>query len=162
MNQKVYNSIRCQFLSDSSTFILIRSMYCILQENPLLIECFDFNTNGNHVLIGYIYLHSSRHLCIAFPALSCTFVLHYDNVHQHSPLSTEKCRNPLQKLKPFTKVELVLISSHHLLHSGTMRRYSISPNFFICCCNLFSVLTYAHPDYEKSNFCRWICRETTV
>jgi len=26
----------------------------IFQDNPLLVECFDFNSSGDHVLIGYV------------------------------------------------------------------------------------------------------------
>ncbi|KAH7571987.1 hypothetical protein JRO89_XS04G0180500 [Xanthoceras sorbifolium] len=28
--------------------------FSLMQENPLIIECFDFNSNGNHVLLGKI------------------------------------------------------------------------------------------------------------
>ena len=29
-----------------------------MQDNPLVIECFDFNSNGNHVLIGLLFQFS--------------------------------------------------------------------------------------------------------
>ena len=28
---------------------------CVSRDNPLVIECFDFNTSGNHVLIGELH-----------------------------------------------------------------------------------------------------------
>lgn len=34
--------------------LLFFNYVSLLQENPLVIECFDFNSDGNHVFIGYV------------------------------------------------------------------------------------------------------------
>ncbi|KAK8651061.1 hypothetical protein V6N13_140677 [Hibiscus sabdariffa] len=43
--------LRISRLTESGNYVPI----CKTEENPLLIECFDFNSNGNHVLIGQLH-----------------------------------------------------------------------------------------------------------
>ncbi|KAA3487449.1 protein BONZAI 3-like [Gossypium australe] len=43
--------LRISRLTESGKYVPI----CKTEDNPLLIECFDFNSNGNHVLIGQLH-----------------------------------------------------------------------------------------------------------
>ncbi|KAJ0080486.1 hypothetical protein Patl1_22783 [Pistacia atlantica] len=58
---------------------------CKTEDNPLIIECFDFNSSGNHILLGIEFI------------------------------SSVKFKNQLEIWRNFIKEELVKISLNHLL-----------------------------------------------
>ncbi|KAL3622811.1 Protein BONZAI 3 [Castilleja foliolosa] len=104
--------------------VRLTMQHFLSKENPLVIECFDFNSNGNHELIVGT---------IVFKIL----------------FQTEKYKNQSLNWKPFTEVKLVQISSCHLLSSDVMIR-ALKSQIFVDA--FVEKQLYSFVDYISSGF----------
>ncbi|KAI9185444.1 hypothetical protein LWI28_007272 [Acer negundo] len=73
--------------------ITLSMQQCGSKENPLIIECFDFNTSGNHVLLGKIQMSMAHLQKLHQEQSGANFVLpsaHHEKVLK-SQLFVDKC-----------------------------------------------------------------------